>query len=63
MEAIEDPVVRTPDHAKLLDYGLDQKVADRLDQIFQVISSGVYIMLLLSQISSLFIFFFPPPPS
>ena len=38
MEAIEDPVVRTPDHAKLLDYGLDQKVADRLDQIFQVIS-------------------------
>jgi len=35
MEAIEDPVVRTPDHAKLLDYGLDQKVADRLDQIFQ----------------------------
>ena len=29
-------MVRTPDHGKLLDYGLDHKVADRLDEIFQV---------------------------
>jgi len=30
-----DTVVRSADHGKLLDYGLDSKVADRLDEIFQ----------------------------
>jgi heterogeneous nuclear ribonucleoprotein R len=29
------PVPRSEDHAKLLDYGLDSKVADRLDSIFE----------------------------
>ena len=35
MDSVE-PVVRSEDHAKLLDYGLDHKVADRLDEIFSV---------------------------
>jgi len=30
-----EPTVRSADHGKLLDYGLDSKVADRLDEIFQ----------------------------
>ena len=29
------PVERTEDHAKLLEYGLDKKVADRLDDIYK----------------------------
>ena len=31
-----DPIVRSVDHGKLLDYGLDAKVADQLEEIFQV---------------------------
>ena len=31
-----DPGVRSVDHGKLLDYGLDTKVADQLEEIFQV---------------------------
>ena len=31
----EDDKERTEDHAKLLEYGLDKKVADRLDDIYK----------------------------
>ena len=28
---------KTPDYSKLIDYGLDAKVADKLDEIYKVI--------------------------
>ena len=31
----DDSKERTEDHAKLLEYGLDKKVADRLDDIYK----------------------------
>ena len=34
-EEDDDSKERTEDHAKLLEYGLDKKVADRLDDIYK----------------------------
>jgi hypothetical protein len=36
MQKAEEVVMRTPDYDKLLEYGLDQRVAEKLDEIYKV---------------------------
>ena len=36
LSQVEEVVMRTPDYDKLLDYGLDQRVAEKLDEIYKV---------------------------
>jgi hypothetical protein len=36
-------VMRTPDYDKLLEYGLDQRVAEKLDEIYKVGTVPVHV--------------------
>ena len=36
LSQVEEVVMRTPDYDKLLEYGLDQRVAEKLDEIYKV---------------------------